>query len=409
MPKAMIISVGGTVEPIIKAVCEYKPEFVSFLASQDTSDLIKTIKDESAQKGVVIKSELTLLEDVNDLLHCYSKAEVAVQRIITKAYDKHEVLVDYTGGTKNMSVALALAAVTHGFSFSYVGGTQRTKNGMGIVENGHEKIYRSINPWDFLAIAERHEIALLFNKNQFLAAAQLANLLAAKTTKNKTMYKQFAQAIDGYYSWDLFRHKEAHTHFERAKLEELSSTDDSPIRSFAEATSKLLPFLEETISDSRDGKRPCLAYIIDLYANAERRRQEGKIDDAILRLYRLVEMAEQERLLSGYSINTASVAPEKIPPALKEPYQKKYMDDRDKKIKIPQNAGFELLAALADPMVIQFQNERPSFRNIQSSRNQSYLAHGFESAKEKTYTDLRNFIRSLNLFKDEDIPAFPKL
>ncbi len=40
MPKTMLISVGGTPQPIIKAICEYKPEFISFFASQDTRDLV---------------------------------------------------------------------------------------------------------------------------------------------------------------------------------------------------------------------------------------------------------------------------------------------------------------------------------------------------------------------------------
>jgi hypothetical protein len=55
-----------------------------------------------------------------------------------------------------MSVALALAAVAHGFCFSYVGGgKERTKNGVGIVINGQEQVYSCINPWDFLAVEEK--------------------------------------------------------------------------------------------------------------------------------------------------------------------------------------------------------------------------------------------------------------
>lgn len=93
MPKAMIITVGGTPPPIIKSICEYRPEFVSFFASQDTNDLIKTIKDETLKNGVVIKSELTLADDVNDFFHCHSKADEAVIRVLNKGYNKDDVIV----------------------------------------------------------------------------------------------------------------------------------------------------------------------------------------------------------------------------------------------------------------------------------------------------------------------------
>jgi hypothetical protein len=42
----MIVSVGGTPAPIIKPICEYEPEFISFFATQETCDLVKGIKDD---------------------------------------------------------------------------------------------------------------------------------------------------------------------------------------------------------------------------------------------------------------------------------------------------------------------------------------------------------------------------
>ena len=77
MAKAMIISVGGTPQPLIKSIEEYEPEFVSFFASQDTCDNISQIKAAVSQLGLIIKTELTIVDDVNSLLHCHEKAEEA--------------------------------------------------------------------------------------------------------------------------------------------------------------------------------------------------------------------------------------------------------------------------------------------------------------------------------------------
>ncbi len=87
--------------------------------------MVDTIRAEIATNIYDVKAEITLADNVNDLLQCHEKAEEAVERVIKKGYGKEDVIVDYTGGTKNMSVAIALASITHGFSFSYVGGKER--------------------------------------------------------------------------------------------------------------------------------------------------------------------------------------------------------------------------------------------------------------------------------------------
>ncbi|OQX91368.1 MAG: hypothetical protein B6D58_08485, partial [candidate division Zixibacteria bacterium 4484_95] len=52
-----------------------------------------------------------------------------------------DIVIDLTGGTKQMSAALALAATEQGLKVSYVGGEERTKDGLGTVVSGTEKIY----------------------------------------------------------------------------------------------------------------------------------------------------------------------------------------------------------------------------------------------------------------------------
>lgn len=409
MTKAMVISVGGTPAPIIKSICEYQPEFVSFFASQDTVDTISGIKNEVKQNRVAFKSELTLADDVNDLLHCHEKAEEAIKRVVDKHYPKGDVIVDYTGGTKNMSVALSLAAILHGYSFSYVGGQLRTKNGVGVVENGSEQIYPSINPWDFLAIEERRKISLLFNQFQFKAAKELSEVLSDKMFAKKAVFKNITIMIDGYSEWDLFRHETALRRFEKAGLEDMVFEENKGIAAFARDTLERLSFLKATLEKGKNGKSPCREYMIDLYANAQRRFTEGKTDDAVMRLYRLVEMAGQERLLLHNGIDASNVKPDKIPDSLRQDYIHQYTSKRDKKIKIPQNAVFKLLEALGDDMGRRFKKSENKFLNVQSTRNYSYLAHGFESVREKTYSSLNEFVTDLLCFSHDEIITFPQV
>lgn len=406
MIKAMIISVGGTTAPIIKSITEHRPEFVSFFASQDTFGHIQEVKKGIQEANVIIKNEVTLADDVNDLCHCFDKAEEAVKRAVSKGFRSEEVVVDYTGGTKNMSVALSLSAITHGFSFSYVGGTERTKNGVGVVVDGREKVCRSVNPWDFLAVEDRKKISFLFNTNQFKAAKTLADDLLEKNTKHKSLFKKLGFFIDGYYNWDIFKHGEAISKFERARVEELLETDDDRVRLFAKATIQLKPQLALL---SQQKKQPDRLFVLDIFSNALRRFDEGKIDDAVVRLYRVVEMLAQERLLNKYGIDTSNVDEKNIPSQIMDEFNSKYKDKKDGRIKISQSAAFGLLEALGDDLGREFNKRLGQFRKMQFERNNSYLVHGFACASENTYLKFKEFILELNLFKADEVIVFPRL
>jgi len=68
---AMVVSIGGTPAPIIRSIAQYAPEFVSFFASQETFDQVTSIKTELLKNGIVIMSEITITDNVNDLLCCH--------------------------------------------------------------------------------------------------------------------------------------------------------------------------------------------------------------------------------------------------------------------------------------------------------------------------------------------------
>ncbi|MGD0489855.1 MAG: TIGR02710 family CRISPR-associated CARF protein [Syntrophorhabdales bacterium] len=406
MADAMIVSVGGTPAPIVKSIGHFKPKFVVFFASQDTADQVTAIKSETGRNGVTFRSEMTLVDDVNDLLTCNDKAEEAVRRVSVKGHHKDDVIVDYTGGTKNMSVALALAAITHGFSFSYVGGDERTKSGTGTVIDGQERVYQSVNPWDLLGIEEKKKIGLLFNQCQYKAAKELADSLANRSTRHRTLFRKVGFLVEGYYLWDLFRHKQALERFGKARIDEIIEGEDRGARKFAQETQHSVAFLENL---TKEISKPSRLLLLDLYSNAERRIREGKIDDAIFRLYRLVEMMAQEALLVRHAIDTSNVEITRLPHAIRQAIVDKYKNPRDGKVKIPQAAAFELLAALNDPLGCTFAENIHRFLNVQQARNYSYLAHGFGSSKESTYKDLRDFVLGLGTLEGADAPMFPEM
>lgn len=402
----MVLSVGGTPAPLVTSILAHRPAFVSFLASQRTCEDVIAVRAEASGRGHRFESEITLADDVNDLLHCYAKAEEAVGRVFALGYRRENVVVDYTGGTKNMSMALALASVSHAFSFAYVGGNDRTKEGKGVVVDGSERVFRGVNPWDFLAVEERRTASLLFNRCQFRAAREVLEGLARKTPLLRARFRPLVTLVDGYHQWDLFNYTGALEAFRKARLPDLATLDDAGIQRFAVSSLPLFHRLEELAGW---GRRPGLVLLGDMFANAERRPREGKPDDALLRLYRFVEMVAQERLLARYQIDASNVPRERIPESLGAGYAERHLDPRDNKIKIPQSAAFQLLAALGDEIGASFTARAAEFAKLQSARNSSFLAHGYDAAEERTYSRLREFALSLVGSAVADGPRFPEM
>ena len=107
MATALIISVGGSMEPVVYSIRQRAPDYVCFLASQRSMDLIAEIKRASSQTAPDRK---IIVDDAEDLAHCYEKALECFDWV------EHQhpgclTIVDVTGGTKAMSAALAIAAV----------------------------------------------------------------------------------------------------------------------------------------------------------------------------------------------------------------------------------------------------------------------------------------------------------
>lgn len=405
--KAMIISLGGSPEPIIKSIIYYEPEFISFFVSQQTLELTCDIRKNVTEKiqNYNYNSETTVAEDANDLLHCYEKAEEAVQRVIKRSYKNDEVVVDYTGGTKNMSVALGLASILHGFSFNYVGGDIRTKNGTGIVVSGTEKIIHSINPWDFLAKDDFIRFCEFFDRYQFYSAKAILENILKKTTKYKLIYEQLSILVDAYAKWDQFKHKEAFRTFKKLNMTYLKEFKEYNLSDLTNHIEQNKCFLESFSEE----KPPTYNHILDLFGNADRRYEEGKIDDAILRLYRVSEMIAQYQLKKIYNIDNSRVDENDIPDDLKEDFVRKYKDPEINKLKLPLFASYILLNKLGDEYGKNFFHHEQEFKRIMVSRNFSYLAHGFESSREETYKQFKEIILNYSLIDINNVPKFPKI
>ena len=411
MPQAMIVSLGGSPEPLIKTLTEQKPTLVCFLASQSSVDLVGKIKDAVTQAGVVFQDHKVLVEDINDLAHCYQEALKCADWVVKQGIPAGEVIVDYTGGTKTMTAALVLATVSRGFRFSYVGGMLRTKGGLGIVVSGSEEVRLGPNPWDVFAIQERQRLAQYFSSYQFAACrALIQGVVERLSADEKQRFEVLKVLVDGYEAWERFKHGAALTCLEKGMAELQKLVNVRAEGFLASLTSGLrgnLEFLRRLKAERRDTQELHALLLSDLLANAKRRIEEGKFDDATARLYRLVEMVGQREIEQLCQAKTDNFPEEKIPEALREEFSRRYRSSRDGQIKLGLEATYRVLQAYGNEVGLCFFQDRGRFDQLQQARNRSILAHGVTPIEEQRTCELLDFVSSLLPHRDE--LRFPKL
>ena len=207
MSSALIVSLGGTTEPIVTSIKTHNPDMVYFFAS---SRSVEQVPEVLAQLGISLSHENFIVSDANDLIQCYEKAVELAGRIEADGFSPDQVIVDYTGGTKTMTAALTLATVGKGFMFSYVGGRERTKDGLGVVITGTEEVHTGVSPWRLFAVEERHRIALYANTYQFDAAVQaIAGTKSYLSQQERFLFDGLEKVFRGYRAWEGFNHLDA--------------------------------------------------------------------------------------------------------------------------------------------------------------------------------------------------------
>ncbi|MDI6754788.1 MAG: TIGR02710 family CRISPR-associated CARF protein [Thermodesulfobacteriota bacterium] len=405
--KAMVVSVGGTPSPIIFSLNKSKPQYICFFISKQTKkmmedEILPNLDFKPRHHDWIMTPNADLLSD------CYSKLARDLPALLEKwEVESQDVCVDYTGGTKTMSAALVLATIEKSCCYSYVGGDERSKGGVGVVLDGKERMWFLDNPWDQIATAEKKEVSILFNKARYASAAEVLERCISRVSKEqKPLFKSLREMVVGYDLWDRFKHSEAKIHlFKSQEVMTAISSENREIKGLVNHLEANLLFLEKLLK----GEKPSSLYFRDILSNARRRAElEHKFDDAVARLYRGIEVLAQWELKASYDIDTSNVKAGSIPESLRQEFIIKYQSREDSRIRVPLYASFQLLRELGSDLARGFfRAYEMDLRPLLDIRNSSILAHGFIPVERKTYQRLWEAILQFSGTHEEDLPRFP--
>lgn len=387
MPHALIVSVGtGTrkdvdiARPLVKLVRQIDPDFVAFLVSAESEHVAHAVvaeTDMSADSWQVLH-----VPDVDDIEVAFRVALAAIRTARDRGYALHQISIDFTSGTKAMSAGVAMAGVIAGCgSLRYIAGTRQ----QGVVRDGTER-FLSLQPTAILAYRELELARALLLRLQFRGAVERCEAVnpALLDDHGQAVLRSLDHLARAYDAWDKFNHRRFRGEYGEADtaLHELAPfrlADGIPRRVLAIAEAIKADQLTEDL-------------LADLYANAERRRWEGKFDDAVARLYRLVEMLAQ-RELRRYGIETGAMDLARLPADVAETYAKQ-RDPSDGKVKIGLRDSYQILTALGSPLASAFDGAAKLGDDL-STRNRSILAHGVTPIDGAVAERLRDAVRAL--------------
>jgi CRISPR-associated protein (TIGR02710 family) len=127
--------------------------------------------------------------------------------------------------------------------------------------------------------------------------------------------------------------------------------------------------------------------LFDLWRNAQRRAAQGRYDDAVARIYRLLEWSAQWLLRRHCGIDTADIPADRLPEGMTLTL------NREGKLQAPLFAAWELVERLTTGPASRFANEhRERLRDWIKVRNHSILAHGFTPVGETEWTVFAGWI-----------------
>ncbi len=404
--KILILTVGGSCEPIVTSLRTHQPDIVYFICSDDTDTAkgsYRMVNGDGKVCGkdpkhpdlpnVLIQVQRTLSERdkiiriraLDDLNACYQRS-YEILRSLRLRYPDAQIIADYTGGTKTMSVGLGAAAMdVPNINIGIVSG-QRTD--LIKVSDGTQTVRFTAAG---SAITKRLETILdkFLQRFDYASASHVVEEMIQHSSDGSTLdlFQRQLTALRAFDAWDRFDHDEA-----LRLLTPIRKWYVPYVRFLEKIVAARKNIEEAKKSPSESNSVMGTELLEDLFLNIERRVKQERYDDAVGRLYRAFELTAQLILLFRYGQDTGNLNLGHLPETLRGKYE--MFRSKSGKIEISLVQSFELLAELGDKAGKLFEDQRSKLLNELQVRNNSILAHGYKPIDKHRFDSMNKTIGS---------------
>lgn len=392
MAVALICTVGMTmnaqtdiVDALAREVKSLEPTHTAFVATAESRANAERIAQLAGLTNGAY--EIVELSSSHNLDETFENVNALIRGLHERGYSGDQICINYTGGTKVMSSGAVLAAVFNQcreLRYLYEGRPEDQQ----LVRTQPQSVfaYRDI------LLAQR-----LIREMRFQSARDLLSRLDVSylSQHDREVADALRRLAIAYARWDNFHY--------RACLEQMTDTaHGSPLLKPLLITQEMCSKLSALADELEKNEYSPLVFA-EMYNNAVRRRLEGKLDDAVARIYRALEMLAQW-VLKRYEINTNDLDTRKVPPRYRVHFEAmRSMDDG--LVRIGMRKAYELLVLLETPLGKQFTSDA-ELAEMLHTRSHSILAHGTRSISEAECDKLLGVARKM--FQLE-IPDFDQI
>ena len=369
----------------------HRPKKVVFFGSDKSRVTLESLKRQYFEK---YNKEFDIFEyvEINEI-DSFNKYFNGIKNKIHELNEEYDIIIDYTSGTKTMTMSASLASMVFRKKLSLFTGERVN----GIVKKGTESVFtQNLYPvYDELMLEKVRE---LFNSNRFESGKILLNDVI--DSQDKELYSKL---FDIYYNFDIVNYDNAYALFSEELLNEIRNKWPDLAQKFSE-NRQALDNMKKLNPKLDLGKKPwknkkyrirCYYILASLINNAKRRYSEGKYDDAIARLYRSLELIAQIRLREKYNISTSNVDLDTLK---NRGLDKNHIDelinclDLNDNIKIGLAKDYDLLFMFSDDLGIFYAENASEISRCLEYRNKSILAHGLNFQTKNQYLKFEELV-----------------
>jgi CRISPR-associated protein (TIGR02710 family) len=409
----LIMTVGLQKEPVILSILCLKPHKKIFLLhTQNSLNVAQNIVDDPDIKDYINSKVNVICKEITET-EATTNYKIIQEEILP--YCEGNIIIDATAGRKIMVASLALLAFYFNIPLLYLHSIEI----FGVTFPFSETLKHIENPFEYYGNIELKIVEEQFNSHFYKSAITTCDEILKKT-KDLATYKKIElikKLIEIYNDWDLFYHssvpKKVPTLSER--LEEIKNEFIKfGMKNYLPLNiDKNIEFLREIDSKWKDKLNIIDEYrIADIYVNALRRGtiKQGRYDDAIARLYRVLEMCSSYILLKHGIIDLAtpnySSLSEKINVNLDKieeefrkiknrslPQESLALDDQMTLLSIIGNLANLKDAEKVAGIYNSLKRSTPCSRSLMDKRNRSILAHGTDPLTEEDWINFRDKVK----------------
>ncbi|MDI6890223.1 MAG: TIGR02710 family CRISPR-associated CARF protein [Thermodesulfovibrionales bacterium] len=416
MEAGLIITVGTTAEPLVKAIEEAANENITFIyllygrpfpdQTPNPFDIANEVKKKACSLNLNVRT--FEIQDPEDFGSCLSTTSHAINQINENGIRR--LVVNFTGGTKPMS-----AALTHGVLIEPVDAEVVLDYTGGIARNGAGRVTRGA-----MRVKRHHETRIekiardALNLLKYCQYSQAFSI--TRSLPDSGRFGFLKRAIEALDLWDNFHYQESSELLKKLRPQTDVLTDVPLPKDILEVIKKLIQSsfsisnATNALSRIQNGdeikkalkgisKEELFLVPADALENAGRRFLEKRYTDAVLRAYRAIESAVQIKLIS-VDINPWDFDIERIGEEKRQQFSA-LTENNTLTSKLTISSGLNLLKVFNKGISEELEN---TLKEIQATRNNSYLEHGYHKVnREQAERIMENAVRLVGNILEIDV------